>query len=73
MWSDKERLSSAGGGGVVGRATSGSAVDSALGWKSIGFTAGGDLCFETAAGIGEDGCLTLGRGSSGDLGLLRRR
>jgi len=59
MWSDKERLSiGGGGGGVVGRATSGSAVVSALGWENIGL-AGGDLRFGTAAGVGEDGCLIL--------------
>jgi hypothetical protein len=73
MWSDKERLSSGGCGGVIGRATSGSAVVSALGQENIGLVAGGDLRFGTAAGIGEDDCLTLVRGSSGDLGLLRRR
>jgi hypothetical protein len=71
MWSDKERLSGGGGGGVVGRATSGFAAVSALG--DIGFAAGGGLRFGTADGIGEDGRLTVGQGSSGDLGLLTRR
>src|SRR5258706_9677074 len=73
MWSDKERLSSGGGGEVIGRTTSGSAIGSAigsaLGRENIGFAAGGDLRFDTAAGVGEGGGLTLGRGSSGDLGL----
>ena len=70
MWSDKDRLGSGGGGGVVGRTISGSTGVSALGWENIGFAAGGDLRFGTTNG--EDGRLTLGRGFSGDLGLLTR-
>ena len=73
MWSDKERLSSGSGGEVVGRATSGSAVGLTLGRENIGCAAGGELRFDTAAEVGEDSCLTLGRVSSGDLGLPRRR
>ena len=73
MCSDKDRLSTGGGGGVVGRTTSGSAGVSCLGWKTIGFVVGGDLRFGIADGIGEDGRLDLGRGCSGDLGLLTCR
>src|SRR5258706_16458531 len=70
MWSDKERLSSGGGGEVIGRTTSGSAIGSALGRENIGFSAGGELRFYTAAGVGEGGGLTLGGGFSVGLGLL---
>jgi len=58
---------------VVGRTASGSAGVSGLGWENVGFAAGGDLRFGIADGIGEEGRLALGRGCSGDLGLLRRR
>lgn len=73
MCSDKDRLSTGGGGGVVGRTTPGSAGVSGLGRENVGFAARGDLRFGTADGLGEDGRLALGGGCSGDLGLMTRR
>ena len=73
MCSDKDRLSGGGGEGVVTRTTTGSPGVSALGRENNGFAVGGDLRFGTADGMGEDGHLALGRGSSGDLGLPTRR